>query len=71
MKDIPETDDRYLYYPSRPSSDNYLKEIHQLLKKISTDIEEIKDIIVTSKQEEESPLSAYMNKLIKKVAGGN
>ena len=71
MKDIPETDDRYLYYPSRPNSDDYLKEIHQLLLKISTDIEEIKDIIVTSKKEEDSPLSAYMNKMIKKIAGDN
>ena len=70
MKDIPEVDDRYLYYPI-DHKDDYLKEIHQLLLRISTDIEEIKDIIVTSKQEEESPLSAYMNKLIKKVAGGN
>ena len=70
MKDIPEVDDRYLYYPKN-NRDNYLREIHQLLLRISTDIEEIKDIIVTSKKEEDSPLSAYMNKLIKKVAGGN
>ena len=70
MKDIPEVDDRYLYYPT-DHRDDYLKEIHQLLLRISTDIEEIKDIIVTTKKEEDSPLSAYMNKLIKKVAGGN
>lgn len=70
MKDIPEVDDRYLYC-NRTRNEDYLSEMYQLLLKLQKDVDEIKDIIIASKKEQDNPLGSYMDKLIKKIGGDN